>query len=82
MNYVEFPIIDYIDNYAEICKVYVYTKDKRIIVLDDIQSNMTIYQGMVSIDHMQVGTRMTFVMSAEDFSHIDYVYSERKSHGT
>jgi hypothetical protein len=77
MSYVEIPLIEYIEIHEEECNVYVHTKDKRIILLNDVQTNMTIYQGMVSVDHMQMERCVTFVMPAEDFSHIDYFYNQR-----
>lgn len=78
MSYVEIPLIDYIDIDEEKTTLYVYTKDKRIIVLDDVCSNMSIDEWGVYVDHMLFGKRMTFAMAREDFCHVEYYYGPRE----
>lgn len=78
MNYTEFPLIDYINIDEEKTTLYVYTKDKRIIVLHDVCSNMSIDDMGIYVDHMVFGKRMTFMMVREDFSHVEYCVSPRE----
>lgn len=79
MNYTELPLIDYIEPLDEKVTIYIYTKDKRIIVLEDVRSNMSLYSDGVHVHHMLFGKRMTFMMPREDFSHVEY-YTQPRPH--
>ena len=78
MKYIELPLIDYIEPLDEKVTIYIHTKDKRVIVLHDVRSNMSLDSDGVYVDHMLFGKRMTFMMPREDFSHVEYYISPRE----
>lgn len=69
--------IDFIDIEEQYIDVYVYTKDKRIIVVKDMVSDIYIDDYQVSMDHMSLGQRVSFAMLREDFSHLEYIIKDR-----
>ena len=77
VKFTEIPLLDYIDIEEEQCDVYIHTKDKRMIVLKDIQSNGLLNDDGFYIDYMFLSRRMSVFVSREDFSHIEYWYSPR-----
>lgn len=78
MKYTELPLVDYIELLDEKVTVYIHTKDKRMIVLHDVCSNMSLDDMGIYVDHMVLGKRMTCMMPREDFSHVEYYISPRE----
>jgi hypothetical protein len=77
MKWSEIPLIDYIEVYEEQCDVYVHTKDKRIIVFKDVRSNADITEEGVYLEYNFFGQRMNVFITRDDFSHMEYRYSQR-----
>ena len=78
MSYTEIPLIEHIDIYEEQCEVYVHTKDQRVIRLQDVQDNGYLDDTGLYLDHLAMGLRFSFFLPREDFSHIEYRYSQRE----
>lgn len=74
MNFLE-----YIDIEEQYIDVYVYTKDKRVIVIKDLASDIYIDDYQVAMDHWELNTRTSFVMVREDFSHVKYIIKDRNT---
>jgi tRNA splicing endonuclease len=79
MKHTEIPLLDYIDIYDEQCDLYVHTKDKRVLVFKDVQSNGHLDETGFSVDYMFLTRRMTVFVSRDDFSHLEYCYSLRNN---
>ena len=77
MNFIEIVILDYIDEWEQEVTVYVHTKDKRLLAVHDVVSNPTLDTNTLHMEYMQYGKRMNFVLPREDFSHIEYYYSDK-----
>jgi len=77
MKSTHIPLLDYIEIEEEQCDVYVHTKDKRMLVFKDIQSNALLDDTGFYIDYMFLSRRMSVFVSREDFSHMEYRYSPR-----
>jgi tRNA splicing endonuclease len=77
VKFTEIPLIDYIDIYDEQCDIYVHTKDKRMLVFKDVQSNGHLDDTGFSVDYIFLSKRMTAFISRDDFSHLEYCYSLR-----
>ena len=76
---IDLPLIDYIEPLDEKVTIYIHTKDKRMIVLGDVCSNMSLDDMGVYVDHMLFGKRMTCMIPREDFSHVEYYVSPREN---
>jgi hypothetical protein len=79
MSWTEIPLLEYIDTEEEQCDIHVHTKDKRILVFKDIQSNGHLDENGFYVDYMFFSIRMSVFVPREDFSHVEYMYSPRKS---
>jgi hypothetical protein len=77
MKFKEIPLLDYIDIEEEQCDVYVYTKDKRMLVFKDIQSNPHVDETGFYVDYIFLSRRMSVFVPREDFSHVEYWHSTR-----
>jgi hypothetical protein len=73
----EISLLDYIELYDEQCDVYIHTKDKRVIKVDDVRSNAHIDDSGLYVDHVSLGLRFTLYIPRDDFSHLEYRYSPR-----
>jgi len=71
------PLVEYIDTYEEECYVYVHTKDKRIIVIDDVRSEGLLDDSGFYVDHWFMDKRMSVFISRDDFSYLEYGYRQR-----
>jgi hypothetical protein len=79
MKFTEIPLLDYIDTEEEQCDIHVHTKDKRILVFKDIQSNGHLDENGFYVDYMFFSIRMSVFVPREDFSHVEYRYFPRRS---
>ena len=79
MKYTHIPLLDYIDIEEEQCDIHVHTKDKRILVFKDIQSNGHLDENGLYVDYMFFSRRMSVFVPREDFSHVEYMYSPRNT---
>jgi hypothetical protein len=79
MKFKEIPLIDYIDIEEEQCDLYVHTKDKRMLVFKDVQSNAHLNEVGFYVDFMFLSNRMTACIPREDFSYIEYRYFPREN---
>jgi hypothetical protein len=77
MRFAELPLIEYIDIDEQQIDLYIHTKDKRIILVSDIQTNPFVDAHVVCVDHIWSGIKMSFMMMREDFSHLEYVIKDR-----
>ena len=77
MKWSEIPLVDYIEIHEEQCDVYVHTKDKRMIVFKDVCSNGHLDEIGFYVDYMLLDRRMTGFVPREDFSHMEYRYTQR-----
>jgi hypothetical protein len=77
MKSTHIPLLDYIETEEEQCDVYVHTKDKRMLVFKDVQSDAHLDETGFYIDYMFLSRRMSVFVSREDFSHMEYRYSAR-----
>jgi hypothetical protein len=79
MKFTTIGLAEYIDIYEEQCDVYVYTKDKRIIVIDDVRSEGLLDDTGFYVDHWFMGKRMSVFVPRDDFSHLEYTYKQRNT---
>jgi len=79
MKSTHIPLLDYTDIEEEQCHIYVHTKDKRMLVFKDIQSNPYIDEIGFYVDYMFLSRRMSVFIPREDFSHVEYWYSTREN---
>jgi hypothetical protein len=77
MKFTELPLIEYIDIDEQQIDLYIHTKDKRLIVVSDIQTDPYVDSQVVCVDHIWIGQRMSFMMLREDFSHLEYSIKDR-----
>jgi len=77
MKFTHIGLADYIDIYEEQCDVYVYTKDKRIIVIEDVRSEGMLDEAGFYVDHWYMGKRTSVFVPRDDFSHLEYIYKQR-----
>lgn len=77
MRSTTIPLVEYIEVFDEVCDVYVYTKDKRIIVIDDVRSEGLLDDTGFYVDHWFMGKRVAVFVPKEDFSHLKYMYKKR-----
>lgn len=77
MKHTHIPLLDYIDIDEEQCDLYVHTRDTRILVFKDVQSNVHIDDTGLYVDYLLFSSRMTAFVLREDFSHLEYKYSLR-----
>lgn len=77
MKWSELPLLDYIDIYEQRIDVYIHTKDKRMILVEDIQTNVYIDEVMLSVEHVWLGQTLNFMMMRDDFSYLEYRVSQR-----
>lgn len=78
MKFTHIPILEYINTEQQV-DIHIHTKDKRMILLSDIQTNPYIDSQIVSIDHCVFGRQISFVLLREDFSHLEYIVKSKKS---
>ena len=78
MRSTTIPLVEYIEVFDEVCDVYVYTKDKRIIVIDDVRSEGLLDDSGLYVDHWFMGKRMSVFIPRDDFSYLEYGYRKRK----
>jgi hypothetical protein len=71
------PLVEYINTYEEQCDVYVYTKDKRIIFIEDVRSEGLLDDSGFYVDHWFVSKRASVFVPRDDFSHLEYTYKQR-----
>ena len=79
MTFTTIPLVEYIDTYEEECYVYVHTKDKRMIVIEDVRSEGLLDDTGFYVDHWFMGKRVAVFVPKEDFSHLKYMYKKRDS---
>jgi hypothetical protein len=79
MKHSHIPLLDYTDIEEEQCHIYVHTKDKRMLVFKDIQSNPYIDEIGFYVDYIFLSRRMSVFIPREDFSHVEYWYSTREN---
>jgi hypothetical protein len=82
MKWSEIPLIDYIEIYEERCDLYVHTKDKRIIVFKDVQTNAHLNETGLFVDYMSLDRVATGFVPRDDVSHLEYMYSQRPNMDT
>jgi hypothetical protein len=78
VKFSEIPLVEYIDIEEQCIDLYIHTKDKRMILIPDVQTDMFIDSFQVSVEHMMFDQRVSFVMMREDFSHLEYKVSDRQ----
>jgi type I restriction-modification system DNA methylase subunit len=78
MNWSEIPLLEHIELLDEQCDIYVHTKDQRVIGLRDVRTNPYLDNTGFYVDHMAMGLNFSFFLPREDFSHIEYRYSQRE----
>jgi hypothetical protein len=78
MKFSEIPLVEYIDIEEQRVDLYIHTKDKRIIFVSDVQTDMFIDSFQVVVEHMMFSHKVSFVMMREDFSHLEYRVSDRQ----
>jgi hypothetical protein len=78
MKFSEIPLVEYIDIEEQCIDLYIHTKDKRMILVSDVQTDMFIDSFQVSVEHMMFDQRVSFVMMREDFSHLEYKVTDRQ----
>jgi hypothetical protein len=81
MKFSEIPLVEYIDIEEQRIDLYIYTKDKRMILVSDVQTDMFIDSFQVSVEHMMFDQRVSFIMMREDFSHLEYKVTNRQVMG-
>jgi len=77
VRFTEIPLLEYIDTGEEQCDLYIHTKDKRMLVFKDIQSDPHLDDTGFYVDYMFLSRRMSVFVPREDFSHMEYRYSAR-----
>jgi hypothetical protein len=77
MRFTELPLIEYIDIDEQQIDLYIHTKDKRLILVSDIQTDPFVDIQVVCVDHIWSGIKTSFMMLREDFSHLEYVIKDR-----
>ena len=77
MRVTTIPLVEYIDTYEEECYVYVHTKDKRIIVIDDVRSEGLLDDTGFYVDRWFMGKQTSVFISRDDFSYLEYGYKQR-----
>jgi hypothetical protein len=78
VKYTSIPLIDYIDIEEEQCDVHIHTKDKRVLVFKDVRSNADITEEGLFLEYSFFGQRMNVFVARDDFSHMEYRYSQRE----
>jgi len=81
MKFSEIPLVEYIDIEEQRIDLYIYTKDKRMILVSDVQTDMFIDSFQVSVEHMMFDQKVSFIMMREDFSHLEYKVINRQGIG-
>jgi len=81
MKFSEIPLVEYIDIEEQRIDLYIHTKDKRMILVSDVQTDMFIDSFQVVVEHMMFDQKVSFVMMREDFSHLEYKVTNRQVMG-
>lgn len=70
-------LVEHVEVFDEVCDVYVYTKDKRIIVIKDVRSEGLLDDTGFYVDHWFMGKQTSVFVPRDDFSHLEYIYKQR-----
>ena len=82
MKFSEIPLVEYIDIEEQCIDLYIHTKDKRMIFVPDVQTDMFIDSFQVVVEHMMFDQKVSFIMMRKDFSHLEYRVSDRQKSKT